>query len=77
METIAGSSMYGEVSARTVVRRIGIAYSTVWLALRRTLRFYPYKIHRYHELLPGDLVKAFAIWAFQKMAEDDDWLCIV
>ncbi|GFX44290.1 uncharacterized protein TNCV_4376781 [Trichonephila clavipes] len=34
------------------------------------------KIHRYHELLPGDSVnrRAFAVWAFQKMAEDDDWL---
>ncbi|GFS87703.1 uncharacterized protein TNCV_2942791 [Trichonephila clavipes] len=54
----------------------GIPYTTVWLALRRTLRCYPYKIHRHHELLPGDSVnrRAFAVWAFQKMAEDDDWL---
>ena len=76
METVAGSSMHGEVSARAVARRTGIPYSTVWLALRRTLRCYPYKIHRHHELLPGDSVKrrAFAVWAFQKMAEDDDWL---
>ncbi|GFU38980.1 DUF4817 domain-containing protein [Trichonephila clavipes] len=43
---------------------------------KRTLRCYPYKIHRHHELLPGDSVnrKAFAVWAFQKMAENDDWL---
>ncbi|GFU27485.1 DUF4817 domain-containing protein [Trichonephila clavipes] len=42
----------------------------------RTLRCYPYKIHRHHELLPGDSVnrRAFAVWAFQKMAKDDDWL---
>ncbi|GFV30305.1 RNA-directed DNA polymerase from mobile element jockey [Trichonephila clavipes] len=76
METVAGSSMHGEVSARAVARRTGIPYTTVWLALRRTLRCYPYKIHRHHELLPGDSVnrRAFAVWAFQKMAEDDDWL---
>ncbi|KFM59537.1 hypothetical protein X975_19579, partial [Stegodyphus mimosarum] len=76
MQTVAGSSMHGEVSARAVARRTSIPYTTVWLALRRTLRCYPYKIHRHHELLPGDLVKrmAFAVWAFQKMAEDDDWL---
>ncbi|GFW09684.1 DUF4817 domain-containing protein [Trichonephila clavipes] len=76
METVAGSSMHGEVSARAIARRTGIPYTTVWLALRRTLRFYPYKIHRHHELLPGDSVnrRAFAVWAFQKMAEDDDWL---
>ncbi|GFV12372.1 DUF4817 domain-containing protein [Trichonephila clavipes] len=76
METVAGSSMHGEVSARAVARRTGIPYTTVWLALRRTFRCYPYKIHRHHELLPGDSVnrRAFAVWAFQKMAEDDDWL---
>ncbi|GFV83887.1 uncharacterized protein TNCV_387951 [Trichonephila clavipes] len=76
METAAGSSMHGEVSARAVARHTGIPYTTVWLALRRTLRCYPYKIHRHHELLPGDSVnwRAFAVWAFQKMAEDDDWL---
>ncbi|GFV76227.1 uncharacterized protein TNCV_4673161 [Trichonephila clavipes] len=56
--------------------RTGIPYTTVWLALRRTLRCYPYKIHRHHELLPGDSVnrRAFVVWAFQKRAEDDDWL---
>ncbi|GFU87480.1 DUF4817 domain-containing protein [Trichonephila clavipes] len=61
---------------RAVARRTGIPYTTVWLALRCTLRCYPYKIHRHHELLPGDSVnrRAFAVWAFQKMAEDDDWL---
>ncbi|GFW28369.1 uncharacterized protein TNCV_4640341 [Trichonephila clavipes] len=76
METVAGSSMHGEFSARAVARRTGIPYTTVWLALRRTLRCYPYKIHRHHELLPGDSVnrRAFAVWAFQKMVEDDDWL---
>ncbi|GFX20723.1 uncharacterized protein TNCV_77801 [Trichonephila clavipes] len=75
METVAGSSMHGEVSARTVARRTGIPYTTVWLALRRTLRCYPYKIHRHHELLPGDSVNRRATYrVFQKMAEDDDWL---
>ncbi|GFU58641.1 RNA-directed DNA polymerase from mobile element jockey [Trichonephila clavipes] len=79
METVAGSSMHGEVSVRAVARRTGIPYTTVWLALRRTLRCYPYKIHRHHELLPGDSVnrRAFAVWAFQKMAEDDDWLSML
>ena len=47
METVAGSSMHGEVSVRGVVRRTGIPYITVWLALRCILRCYPYKIHRY------------------------------
>ncbi|GFU11564.1 DUF4817 domain-containing protein [Trichonephila clavipes] len=51
METVAGSSMHGEVSILAVARRTGIPYTTVWLALRRTLRCYPYKIHRHHELL--------------------------
>ncbi|GFU82361.1 DUF4817 domain-containing protein [Trichonephila clavipes] len=76
METVAGSSMHGEVSARAVARRTGIPFTTVWLTLRHTLRCYPYKIHRHHELFPGDSVnrRAFAVWAFQKMAEDDDWL---
>ncbi|GFX81397.1 DUF4817 domain-containing protein [Trichonephila clavipes] len=37
METVAGSSMHGEVSARAVARRTGIPYTTVWLALRRTI----------------------------------------
>ncbi|GFX54001.1 DUF4817 domain-containing protein [Trichonephila clavipes] len=76
METVAGSSMHGEVSARAVACRTGIPYTTVWLALIRILRCYPYKIHWHHELLPGDSVnrRAFAVWAFQKMAEDDDWL---
>ncbi|GFX51005.1 uncharacterized protein TNCV_2733561 [Trichonephila clavipes] len=75
METVAGLSMHGEVSARVVARRIGIPYITVWLALRSTLRCYPYKIHGHHEMLPGDSVnrKAFAV-AFQKKTEDDDWL---
>ncbi|GFW76850.1 DUF4817 domain-containing protein [Trichonephila clavipes] len=74
METVAGSSMHGEVSAPAVARHTGIPYTTVWLALRRTLRCYPYKIHRHNELLPGDFVnrRAFAVWAFQKMVEDDD-----
>ncbi|GFT99002.1 uncharacterized protein TNCV_3793841 [Trichonephila clavipes] len=71
METVAGSSMHGEVSAHAVARRTGIPYTTVWLALRRTLRCYPYKIHQHHELLPGDSVNRKV---FQKMAEDDDWL---
>ncbi|GFX74915.1 DUF4817 domain-containing protein [Trichonephila clavipes] len=76
METVAGSSMHGEVSVRAVARHTGISYTTVWLAFRRTLRCYPYKIHRHYELLLGDSVnrRAFAVWAFQKMAEDDDWL---
>ncbi|GFV63996.1 RNA-directed DNA polymerase from mobile element jockey [Trichonephila clavipes] len=62
METVAGSSMHGEVSARAVARRTGIPYTTVWWALRRTLRCYQYKIHWPHELLPGDSVnrRAFA-----------------
>ncbi|GFT60859.1 DUF4817 domain-containing protein [Trichonephila clavipes] len=37
IETVAGSSIHGEVSARAVARRTGIPYTTVWLALRRTL----------------------------------------
>ena len=56
METVVGSSMHEEVGAGAVALRTGIPYVTVWLALRRTLRLYPYKIHRFHELLPGDLV---------------------
>ncbi|GFV88845.1 RNA-directed DNA polymerase from mobile element jockey [Trichonephila clavipes] len=40
METVAGSSMHGKVSARAVARRTGIPYTTVWLALRSTLRCY-------------------------------------
>ncbi|GFU25075.1 uncharacterized protein TNCV_568301 [Trichonephila clavipes] len=54
----------------------GIPYTTVWLVLRSTLRCYPFKIHRHHELLPGDSGnrRAFAVWAFQKMAEDEYWL---
>ncbi|GFW46760.1 DUF4817 domain-containing protein [Trichonephila clavipes] len=74
METVKGSSMHGEVSARAVARRTGIPYTTVWSALRRTLRCYPYKIHRHHELLPGDSVnrRAFAVWAFQRWRGDDD-----
>ena len=73
------SSMHVDVSARAVAHRTGIPCITVWLALRRILRCYPYKTHRYHELLLGDLVKwrAFAVSAFQKIAEDDDWLCKV
>ncbi|GFV34155.1 RNA-directed DNA polymerase from mobile element jockey [Trichonephila clavipes] len=35
--------LHGEVSARAVARHTGIPYTTVWLALRRTLRCYPYK----------------------------------
>ena len=71
--------MHWEVSTRAVGRRTGISYTNVWLALRRTLRCYPYKIHWYHELLPGNLVTrgTFAVWAFQKMVEDDDWMCNV
>ena len=34
METAAGSSMHGEVSARAVERRTGIPYTALWLALR-------------------------------------------
>ena len=58
-----------------IARRTGIPYTTVWVALRRTLRCHSYEIQRLHEL-PGDFVKwrAFAVWAFQKLAEDDDWL---
>ncbi|GFU22724.1 uncharacterized protein TNCV_762991 [Trichonephila clavipes] len=76
METVLSSSMHGEVSARAVARRTGIPYTTVWLAFRRTLRCYPCKINRHHELFPSDSVirRAFAVWAFQKMAEDDDLL---
>ena len=40
MESVAGSSMHGEVSARAVASRTGIPYTTIWLALRRTLRYY-------------------------------------
>ncbi|GFT32786.1 DUF4817 domain-containing protein [Trichonephila clavipes] len=57
METVAGSSMHGEVSARAVARRTA-AFHTLQFGwpLRRTLRCYPYKIHRHHELLAGDSV---------------------
>ena len=77
MKTVAASRVHGEVSARAVARHSGIPYTNNWLALRRTLRCYPYKIHLYHELFPGNLVtrRTFALWAFQKMVEDDDWLC--
>ena len=76
METVAGSSMHREVNACAVACCTGISYITVWLAFRCTLRCYPYKIHRYHELLPGDLMKRreFVVWAFKKMAEDNNWL---
>ena len=68
MEIIAGSSTHGEVSASELVCRTHILYSTVWVALRRTLLCYPYKIQHYHELLPGDFVKSttFAVGHFKK-----------
>ena len=74
LKTVTGSSTHEDVSARVVARRTGIPYTTLWLALKPTLRWYPYRIHGYHKLLPYDLVKRKAVWAFQKMSEDDDWL---
>ena len=76
MEIAVGSSMSGEVSSREVAHRTSIPCTTVCAAVWRTLLCHPYKIQRHHELLPGDFVKrrAFAEWAFQKMAGDDDWL---
>ncbi|GFX32578.1 uncharacterized protein TNCV_3704521 [Trichonephila clavipes] len=73
METVAGSSTYGEVSARAIARRTGIPYTTVWLALRRTLRCYPYKINRHHELLPDDSVnrRAFAVTVVETPLHDE------
>ena len=35
IETVASSSMHGEISARAVARHIGIPNTIVWLALRR------------------------------------------
>ena len=37
METVAGSCMHGDISARAVARRTGIPCTTLWLTLRRTL----------------------------------------
>ena len=54
---VAGSSTHGEVSVREIACRTGIPYTTVWIALRRTLLCYPYKIQHHHELLPGNFVK--------------------
>ena len=74
METAAGSSTLGEVSAREVARRSGIPYTTV--LVRYILLSYPYKIEHRHELLPSNFAKrrAFTVCGFQKMTEGDDWL---
>ena len=76
METVAGLPMHEGVSTRAVARRTDIPYTTVSVAQRPILLSYLYKIQHRHELLPGDFVKrrAFAVWAFQKLTEDDDWL---
>ena len=76
METVVGSSTHGEVSACEVTRCTGILYTTVWITLQHTLLCYPHKIQCHHELLPRYFVKlrAFAVWTFQKMAEDENWL---
>ena len=57
MEIVANSPMHGKVSAHEVARRIDILYTTVWVALQRTLLCHPYKIQRHYELLPCDFVK--------------------
>ena len=86
MDTVAGSSMHGVVQSHINWHSILCCLVGTWAyPLKLSVRSYPSvelsseAIHWYHELLPGDLVerRAFAVWAFQKMAEDDDWLCNV
>ena len=74
MAIIADSSTLGKDSVCKVARRTGIPHTTVWVALQSALQFYPYEIQRHYELFPDDFEKrkAFAIWAYQKMAENDD-----
>ncbi|GFT32302.1 uncharacterized protein TNCV_4483421 [Trichonephila clavipes] len=59
IETVAGSSMHGEVSARAVAP----VFHTLLFGWQLGVPSgcYPYKIHRHHELLPGDSVNR---WAF-------------
>ena len=76
MDIVADSSTHGKVSISEVALRIGIPYTAVSVALRRTLLCYPYKIQCHHKLLPSNFMKrrAFVAWVVQKMAENDDWL---
>ena len=76
IEIAADSSTHGEVSTREVACRTGILYTTVSVALWRSLQCYPYKMQLHHQRLSTDFVKrrAFAEWAFKKMANDDNWL---
>lgn len=67
MEIVAVSSTHKEVSAHKVARSTVISYTRVRVALSHTLRCYPYKTQRPHELLPGDFLKrrAFAVGRFK------------
>ena len=48
----------------------------ICLAPQCNLLCHLYRIQHHHELMPSDFVKqrSFAVWVFQKMEEDDNWL---
>jgi hypothetical protein len=60
-------------SARGVARQLDIPYATVRKVLRKIIQFYPYKISRHQQLIPGDSQKRvdFALMFLARMDVDD------
>ncbi|GIX80629.1 transposable element tc3 transposase [Caerostris extrusa] len=76
VQSMSAVAAHGECSAREVSRQTGVSYSSVWKALRITLKRYPYKLQHKQELKPPDFDsrRCFANLVFNKMEEQHDWL---
>ena len=67
---------YNISSAHGVANRLNMPYSTVRKILRQTLKFYPYRIRRVHELMPNDMNTRldFALKCVAEIESNDQWL---
>jgi transposase len=61
-------------STRKLAVQTGFTRNVVHTILRKKLNFFPYKVRRSHELLPGDTARRthFCEWFMENVAPDDD-----
>lgn len=71
----AGRNLRSSSSARAVSRQLNIPWSTVRKVLRTIVKWYPYKLHITHQLLPhdADIRIDFALTFLARVEVDDMW----
>jgi len=69
-------NVYGMNSARGVARRLNKPITTTWKIMRKTLKLYPYRFKRVHQLLPHDLATRmdFSLKCVAEIENDEHWL---